>query len=235
MSTKVYSKLLKIQESVDAFVKDGKNLSDKYDYVSSEQVLDHIRPLLLEHRLLLMPEIVGHGLTVGETRSGTTRFMTEIDMVWKWVDCDSGEELKEPFYAQGVDLAGEKGVGKALTYSEKYYLMKVFHVPTSKDDPDAGSKTKDGEGKQKGTQAGKETADMQRKAIAQMAAELSRAGGMKVADIFVFYTKNEQSGYVGADCLADISHAALPVVYAKMGAGYKKQFGYDFKLMEVEE
>jgi hypothetical protein len=42
-----------------------------------------------------------------------------------------------PFYAQGVDIAGEKGVGKALTYGEKYFLLKTFNIATDKDDPDA--------------------------------------------------------------------------------------------------
>jgi hypothetical protein len=54
-----------------------------------------------------------------------------------WVDTESGEELSIPWYGQGVDLAGEKGVGKALTYAEKYFILKQFNIPTDKDDPDA--------------------------------------------------------------------------------------------------
>ena len=40
------------------------------------------------------------------------------------------------FYGQGVDISGEKGVGKALTYAEKYFLLKFFNIPTDEADPD---------------------------------------------------------------------------------------------------
>lgn len=42
-----------------------------------------------------------------------------------------------PFYAQGIDTEGEKGVGKALTYAEKYFLLKQFNIATDTDDPDS--------------------------------------------------------------------------------------------------
>ncbi|MNP04955.1 ERF superfamily protein [compost metagenome] len=45
-----------------------------------------------------------------------------------------------PWYSQGVDIAGEKGVGKALTYGEKYFILKFFNIPTDKDDPDTFQK-----------------------------------------------------------------------------------------------
>jgi hypothetical protein len=41
------------------------------------------------------------------------------------------------WYGQGVDIAGEKGVGKAMTYAEKYFMLKFFNIPTDKDDPDS--------------------------------------------------------------------------------------------------
>jgi hypothetical protein len=55
----------------------------------------------------------------------------------EWVDTESGESYTIPWYGQGVDLAGEKGVGKALTYAEKYFILKQFNIPTDKDDPDS--------------------------------------------------------------------------------------------------
>ena len=91
------------------------------------------------------------------SKNGTTRFMTEIYFNMVWVDVDSGETLEVPFYAQGVDLAGEKGVGKAASYAEKYFLLKFFHVATKKDDPDNDNRTKSGEIRQRGTAAAKET------------------------------------------------------------------------------
>jgi hypothetical protein len=233
LSKIIYEKLLKIQESVNALSKDKEGKD--YSYVSSEKVLDTIRPMLNDLHLLLLPTVISRGVRSDETKSGTTRYLTEVDITWTWVDVDSGETLAQPFYAQGVDLAGEKGVGKALTYGEKYYLLKAFHVATPKDDPDGDERNKTGEKKLKGTQGGKELAEFHRKAIDQICGELGKAGGMKAEDVLTFYTKNDAAGYAGVGGVADLTASALPVVYTKVAAAYKKRFGTDFKLQESAE
>ena len=108
---KLQEKLLKIQEGIDRLVKDGENSSDKYQYVSSDQVLATVRPLMNDLKLLLIPAVEKAELHEGATKSGTTRYMTELYLLFSWTDVESGEKLEVPFYAQGVDLAGEKGVG----------------------------------------------------------------------------------------------------------------------------
>lgn len=58
-------------------------------------------------------------------------------MTFRWVNAENPEDyLEVPWYGQGVD-DGEKGVGKALTYAEKYFVLKFFHIATDKDDPDS--------------------------------------------------------------------------------------------------
>ena len=117
-------KLLEMQKRVDKIVKDGKNLSDKYDFASDENVLDKFRPLMDEYGLLLIPRVVSADLHEGATRTGTARFFTELNLEMVWYDTQSLETLVTPWYAQGVDLAGEKGVGKALTYAE----LSLIHI-----------------------------------------------------------------------------------------------------------
>ena len=130
-------KLLDMQKRVTSILKDDKNMSDKYDFVSGENALNTFRPMMDELKLLLVPRVERAELHEGATKSGTSRFMTEVWYSMVWLDVESGETLSVPWYAQGVDLAGEKGVGKAATYGEKYFLLKFFHVPTKKDDPDS--------------------------------------------------------------------------------------------------
>ncbi len=228
----LYEKLLAMQQAVDNIVKDGKNTSDKYDFASDENVLDTFRPLMDTHKLLLIPRITAASVTEGQTRSGTARFLTEVffDMVWH--DCESGEELPVPWYAQGVDLAGEKGVGKAATYAEKYFLLKFFHVSTKKDDPDADKRTQSGEKTQRGTAAAKESADYYRKAISQMLGDLYQGDAEKIAAGLIAVTKSDKRGYAGADNVLKISEAALPVTYAKIKKAYEDRVGHKFELRE---
>jgi hypothetical protein len=223
-----------MQESVDKLVKDGKNTSDKYDYVSSDMVLDTLRPKMNELKLLLIPEILSAKLTDGQTKSGTTRFMTELIMSFVWVDCESGEQKAVPFYAQGTDLAGEKGVGKALTYAEKYFLMKFFHIGTSKDDPDNDGRTGSGDKPQKGTQAAKETADYCREAISQMIGELFGGDAEKIKQALIVFTKNDSRQYAGVDNAQAISDAAVNIVYAKVKKKYEEKTGHAFAFKKDE-
>lgn len=228
LNLSLHEKLLEIQKSVDQIVKDGKNTSDKYDFASDENVLDTFRPLMDQHHLLLIPRITHANIIEGTTRSGTARYLTELHFEMLWHDVDSGEQLTVPWYAQGVDLAGEKGVGKAATYAEKYFLLKFFHVSTKKDDPDAGRRTGTGELSQRGTQAAQETADYHRKAIAAMLTELSGGDEEKFRAGLISMTKSDKRGYAGVDDVAKITPAALPVVYAKFKKRYAERMGREF-------
>lgn len=71
----IYEKLLAMQQAVDKVVKDGKNQSDKYDFASDENILDTFRPLMDQHKLLLIPRVMNAKVTEGATRSGTARFL----------------------------------------------------------------------------------------------------------------------------------------------------------------
>ena len=231
----LYEKFLKIQKEVDSVLKDGKNTSDKYDFVSGNAVLSIIRPKMNELGLLLIPSVRGTRILEGATRSGTARFVVEIDYDFTWVDVDTGETLVSQWYANGSDLgSAERAVGKAATYSEKYYLLKFFHIPTDKDDPDNDNRTKGGELRQKGTAAAKETEDYQRKSIAAMLNELCAGDEEKIKASLVSLTKSDKRGYAGVDSVARITSASLPVVYSKLSKKYTDRTGKEF-VLNVEE
>ena len=135
---KLFKKLLEVRKSVDYLKKAAQG--SQFSYTSSSQVLSAVREKMNELGLLLVTHVTNHHLIEKETgtvdKSRTTYF-TELDIFMEWVDTESGETYTIPWYGQGVDLAGEKGVGKALTYAEKYFILKQFNIPTDKDDPDA--------------------------------------------------------------------------------------------------
>ena len=230
----IHEKLLAIQMEVDTIVKDGKNLSDKYDFASDENVLDKFRPLMDKHGLLLIPRITGTKVSEGATRSGTTRYLTELTLDMLWYDTETKEQLSVPWYSQGVDLAGEKGVGKALTYAEKYFLLKFFHVSTKKDDPDSDGRTGAGEKRLRGTQAGKELEAYHRAAIAQMLDELYSSDAEKIKAGLVAMTKSDKRGYPGVDSVAAIPALSVPVIYGKVKDTYETRMGHSFQLKEAD-
>lgn len=140
----IYQKLLEVRKVVPYLQKTSEG--HQYQYVGSSQVLSAVREKLDELGLLLTVKVVGHNV-MSETVENkdkydnlkkTTTYFTELDLEYTWINAENPEEmLTIPFYGQGVDIAGEKGVGKALTYAEKYFLLKQFNIATDKDDPDA--------------------------------------------------------------------------------------------------
>lgn len=140
----LFQKLLEIQKSVDKLVKDKKSGTGSfgYDYVSGGLVLDHIRPKMNELGLLLKQEVVSLENTRIDykTRNGEkSEILSKAEQRFTWIDVDSGEKDENVFYANGMN-DWEKGLGSALTYAERYFLLKFFHIPTDGDDVDNSSR-----------------------------------------------------------------------------------------------
>ena len=145
----VYEKLLKIQKRLKAVTKDAKAYN--YDYVSGDKLLDIVRPMMDEYGLLLLPivlntssETITYKKWDKNTKSviETTEVLHTIKMQMRWVDTEQTEVIDIPFAAVGMN-AFDKGFGSALTYAERYYLLKTFHISTSRDDVDAVSAERD--------------------------------------------------------------------------------------------
>jgi len=130
----IYQKLIEVRKAVPYLKKDEKGY--EFMFVSSSQVLGTLKAKMDSLGLLLIPEVTSKVVSDHKTKKGGHNYFTEMDMIYTWVNADNPEEtIKCPWYGQGLD-AGEKGVGKAYTYAEKYFLLKFFNIPTDKDDPD---------------------------------------------------------------------------------------------------
>ena len=74
--------------------------------------------------------------------------------VWQrftWIDTEDGEKDENEFYAAGQN-DWEKGLGSALTYAERYFLLKYFHIATDEDDIDNSERKAEEEKKEKAAQ-----------------------------------------------------------------------------------
>ncbi|WP_240620147.1 ERF family protein [Peribacillus acanthi] len=131
----IYQKLVEVRKTVPYLQKEAKG--HQYQYTGSSQVLSAVRSKMDELGLMLICKVLNHNLIEGQTAKGTKEYMTELDIEFVWVNAEKPEEtISCPWYGQGVDT-GEKGVGKALTYAEKYFMLKTFNIATDKDDPDS--------------------------------------------------------------------------------------------------
>jgi hypothetical protein len=118
----IYQKLIEVRKSVPYLKKESQG--HQYQYTGSSQVLAAVRAKMDELGLMLICKVLGHNLIEGKTSKGAKEFMTELDLEFTWINAEKPEEVIIcPWYGQGVDNS-EKGVGKSLTYAEKYFILK---------------------------------------------------------------------------------------------------------------
>lgn len=139
----IYQKLIEVRKEVPYLQKESKGY--QFNYTGSSLVLGSLKAKMDELGLLLIPRVLSKEVSEHETQKGSKEYFTELNMEFTWVNAENPEEtIVCPWYGQGLDN-GERGVGKAMTYSEKYFMLKFFNIATDKDDPDSFQKKMDSE------------------------------------------------------------------------------------------
>mgnify|MGYP005818759425 CR=1 FL=1 len=132
----IYKKLLAIQKEVNGLKKDKKAFG--FDYVTGGKLLSFIKPLMNDNGLLLKQEItsIENVRQDYRTKNGTKEeILSKVMMKFTWIDSETGEKDENLFGANGQN-GWDKGVGSALTYAERYFILKYFHISTDEDDID---------------------------------------------------------------------------------------------------
>jgi len=125
------TKLAEVMAAAHRVPKRGHNDFHGYDYATEADIVATVRQELAKRRIMLFPEITGiERASVGEKG----QVLTTIKMLFSFHDGDSGEVLSRAWCGAGTDKE-DKGIYKAMTGGEKYFLLKTFLIPTG-DDPE---------------------------------------------------------------------------------------------------
>ena len=122
-------KLIQIRKCVPYLQKDTTGY--KYSYVSGASVLGHIQGAMNELGVLLFPSVTNRAMSAFDND-----YVVEGDIIMTWMDAATGERLEVPFLLFGKQNDPSKAFGSGLTYSERYFLLKFFNIPTDDEDPD---------------------------------------------------------------------------------------------------
>lgn len=139
----IYQKLAAITDELGVVAKGLEVSTGKgkgYKAVSERDIIDAVKPLEKKYGIYSYPsfrEIIDRKEIEVTNDYGTkVQFFTRVLTTYTFVNCDNPEEKIDTYsYAEGID-AQDKGAGKAMTYSDKYALMKIYKISTG-DDPDA--------------------------------------------------------------------------------------------------
>ena len=138
----IQQKLVEVRKSIHGFNKDTKGFG--FDYVSGSQILRAIKGKMDELGVLLIPR-VDYDTLHWEKHEYTTKkgekkldFIITMKMKYTWVNAEDPQDKIEIDWVcigqQTDDIA--KAVGTAMTYNERYFLLKFLGLPTDEDDAD---------------------------------------------------------------------------------------------------
>ena len=142
----IYEKLSLITEEIGVIEKGLKvqvNKTSSYKAVSERDVLDAVKPIEKKYRVYSYPvkrEVIDRDTLVKEseyngTITRTNTLFMRIETTYRFVNIDKTDEyIETTVYGDGLDT-GDKAPGKAMTYADKYALMKAYKLSTG-DDPD---------------------------------------------------------------------------------------------------
>lgn len=135
----LYQKLSKIQAAVMGLGKDKDGPNGHYKYVTGNKLLGEIKPIMVQYGIILKQEIISienirQDYVLGNGKA-KCEILSKVMMKFTWVDVDTGEKDENLFGANGQN-DWDKGVGSAITYAERYFILKYFHIATDEDDID---------------------------------------------------------------------------------------------------
>ena len=143
MADNIYKKMSAITAELTAV---AKNLNvgigkAAYKAVGEADVLAAVKPLEEKHGVYSYPysrKIVEADLITtsseyqGKVTEKTNRYL-RIETVYRFVNIDNPDEYIDiTTYGDGIDPQ-DKAVGKAMTYSDKYALLKAYKIITGED------------------------------------------------------------------------------------------------------
>lgn len=141
----IFQKMGKITEELATV---AKNLNvdtgrGSYKAVSERDIIDAVKPLEAKYGVYSYPflrqttdsEILETESTYNGKATKKTTYYTRLETTYRFVNMDKPDEFIDIIsYGVGLD-SGDKGDGKAMTYADKYALMKAYKISTG-DDPD---------------------------------------------------------------------------------------------------
>lgn len=140
----LFQKINKIMSEVEYLQKDDKVITNTktnagYKAVSEEKVTSEIRKGLVKYGVVIIPIEQEHNrqdeMLKDQYGNDKVNRITTVDVKYRIQNIEEKDDyIIATSSGTGVDTQ-DKGVGKAMTYSYKYLLLRTFAIPTG-EDPD---------------------------------------------------------------------------------------------------
>ena len=165
----IYEKLSNITNEIATV---NKNLTvgegkSSYKAVGEADILKAVKELEYKYRVYSYPvnrEVIESTMYTTTNNYGEkNNIFSRIKTTYRFINIDNKEDYIDTVtFAEGIDTQ-DKGSGKAMTYADKYALMKTYKIITG-DDPDQNP-SEEGYGKKQTTRVTNKITEVESKSI----------------------------------------------------------------------
>jgi hypothetical protein len=142
----LYEKLLMIAKYAGVMKKNKSGFN--YKYTTEDEILAKVTVGMQKHGVVLIPSINQGSLKItpytyqkwdkkAEKEVTVNELIVSADMTFTWVNAENPEEKIEVSWAMAAQKDDvSQALGGALTYSNRYFMLKALQIATVDDDPD---------------------------------------------------------------------------------------------------
>lgn len=112
------------------------NSDSGYAYRGIDDIYAALAPLLVRHKVCMLPRMVDRGCDVHRSGHGQLLFATWVRAAFDFVSGVDGSHHSVEVYGEAMD-AGDKGTAKAMSVAFKYAAVQSFCIPTGDEEADA--------------------------------------------------------------------------------------------------
>lgn len=138
---KVYEAIANVARAIGetGIAKTSQNAEDGYAFRSIDDIRDRLSPLLVAHKLLILPTALERECVERRAMNGMPLFYVTVKVRHDFISVEDGSVKEVVMFGEAMDVA-DKATNKAMSAAYKCAVTEVFCIP-SKGDNDADSKT----------------------------------------------------------------------------------------------
>lgn len=140
-SKEIYKAIIGVTEDL---IKEGgigktrMNEQQKFRFRGIEDIQNALAPLLVKHRLCIVPTFSERKTDQHESKTGGKIFSTVVEGVFDLISAVDGSSVRVTIPGEAMDT-GDKSTNKAMSMAMKYAAILTFCIPTEGEDADAGT------------------------------------------------------------------------------------------------
>lgn len=133
----IYERMGAVLAALPAIGKNQRNQQQGFNFRGIDDVLNALNPMLAEHGVFYLPEVLERVGEQRETRNGGVMHVVHLHVKYRFYGL-KGDFVEASGWGEGTD-SGDKATPKAMTGAMKYVLFQAFAISTeeaSKNDAD---------------------------------------------------------------------------------------------------